>query len=191
MLVTRPFTNAELRKLLEDLAARHFAPGDSSVDRGLIAEAARRLTEAGWLPIATAPRDGKNLLLRFGEDGVSQGKYIPGLPNPWLFIDTNDGITWLLNHAVDGPGGPSHWQAFPSDRETLAADVANQAAEPLVRFCPGCGSVGEIGDGYRDCCPDGNEARMIPEKLAGKCQDLFQTALRGVLAQRGLLNPEA
>lgn len=91
MLITRPFTNAELRKLLEDLAARHFAPGDSSVDRGLIAEAARRLTEAGWLPIATAPRDGKNLLLRFGEDGVSQGKYIPGLPHPWLFIDTSDG----------------------------------------------------------------------------------------------------
>lgn len=44
MLVTRPYSNDELRRLLEDLAARHFPPGDSSVDRGLVAEAARRLS---------------------------------------------------------------------------------------------------------------------------------------------------
>ena len=43
MLVTRPYSNGELRRLLEDLAARHFAPGDLSFDRGLITEAARRL----------------------------------------------------------------------------------------------------------------------------------------------------
>lgn len=68
-----------------------------------------------WEPIATAPRDGANILLRFGEDGVSQGKFIlGGVSHPWKFIDTNDGITWLVNHAVDGPGGPSHWQPLPS-----------------------------------------------------------------------------
>lgn len=61
------------------------------------------------LPIATAPRDGTNIRLFFGQDGVSQGKYVAGLPHPWQFIDTNDGITWLINHAVDAPGGPSHW----------------------------------------------------------------------------------
>lgn len=66
-----------------------------------------------WQPIATAPRDGSNLLLRFGLDGVSQGKFVPGLPHPWKFIDTNDGITWLVNHAIDGPGGPSHWMPMP------------------------------------------------------------------------------
>lgn len=66
-----------------------------------------------WLPIKTAPRDGRNILIRFGRDGVSQAKFIPGLPHPWLFIDTNDGITWLLNHAVDGMGGPSHWTELP------------------------------------------------------------------------------
>ncbi|KLN54692.1 NADAR family protein [Variovorax paradoxus] len=43
MLITRPFTIAELRKRLEDFARRHFAPSDLSVDRGLIAEAIRRL----------------------------------------------------------------------------------------------------------------------------------------------------
>lgn len=66
-----------------------------------------------WLPIKHAPRDGTNLLLRFGSDGVSQGKYVPGLPHPWKFIDTNDGITWLINHAVDAPGGPSHYCLLP------------------------------------------------------------------------------
>ncbi|MCY1548424.1 hypothetical protein D9M68_845330 [compost metagenome] len=47
MLASRPFTNAELRTQLEDLMGRHFAPGDISADRGLIAEAARRLRPSG------------------------------------------------------------------------------------------------------------------------------------------------
>jgi hypothetical protein len=67
-----------------------------------------------WQPIKTAPRDGTNILLAWGQDGVSQGHYIPGLPYPWKFIDTNDGITWLINNAVDGPGGPTHWQPMPA-----------------------------------------------------------------------------
>lgn len=66
-----------------------------------------------WQPIKTAPRDGTNILLAWGQDGVSQGHYIPGIPHPWKFIDTNDGLTWLINHAVDGPGGPTHWQPMP------------------------------------------------------------------------------
>jgi hypothetical protein len=68
-----------------------------------------------WRPIKSAPRDGSNILLRFGVDGVSQGKFVlGGVTHPWKFIDTNDGITWLVNHAVDGPGGPSDWQPLPS-----------------------------------------------------------------------------
>lgn len=67
-----------------------------------------------WRPIETAPRDGSNILLRFGIDGVSQGKFIPGRrPHPWQFIDTQDGMDWLLNYSVDGPGGPSHWMPMP------------------------------------------------------------------------------
>lgn len=67
-----------------------------------------------WQPISTAPRDGTNILLRWGIDGVSQAKYVPGLPHPWKFIDTNDGVTWLVNHCIDGLGGPSHWMPMPS-----------------------------------------------------------------------------
>lgn len=66
-----------------------------------------------WMPIESAPRDGRNILIRFGQDGVSQAKYVPGVPHPWKFIDTNDGVTWLINSAVDGPGGPSHWMRMP------------------------------------------------------------------------------
>lgn len=50
-------------------------------------------------------------------------------------------------------------------------------AELLVRYCPGCGSVGPVKGKYLDCCPDGNEARMIPEALARRCHDTFRIAL--------------
>jgi hypothetical protein len=66
-----------------------------------------------WQPIATAPRDGSNILIRFGRDGISQAKYVAGTPHPWKFIDTNDGITWLINHAVDTEYGPTHWMPLP------------------------------------------------------------------------------
>lgn len=74
-----------------------------------------------WKPIATAPRDGKKVLLRFGSDGESQGMYVPTLkPYPWKFIDA-DGPVWIVNHAVDGPGGPSHWAEFPEYRKASGA----------------------------------------------------------------------
>lgn len=56
------------------------------------------------------------------------------------------------------------------------------SAEPLVRYCPGCGSVGPVGDEYRDCCPDGGEARIIPAPLAEKCRDTFKIAVKALRA---------
>lgn len=63
---------------------------------------------------------------------------------------------------------------------TADAPVAEPVAlkEDMVRFCPGCGSVGEVEKKFRDCCPDGSRARLIPEPLARQCRDLFQLALR-------------
>ena len=79
-------------------------------------------------PIASAPRDGRNIIVFFGQDGVSQAKYIAGLPYPWQFIDAdNNGVSWLINHAVDGPGGPSHWMPMPD-----FADTAPPAAVPAL-----------------------------------------------------------
>lgn len=58
------------------------------------------------------------------------------------------------------------------------------SAETLVRYCPGCGSVGPVEGEHHDCCPDGNDARMIPAALAKKCRDTFKIAVRGLLADR-------
>lgn len=68
------------------------------------------------------------------------------------------------------------------DAMLAAAPAAPQPAEPLARYCPGCGSVGPVEAQYRDCCPDGSEARMIPQDLAQKCHDHFQLALGAALA---------
>lgn len=67
-----------------------------------------------WQLMATAPRDGTNILIRFGSDGVSQAKYVPGVPHPWKFIDSQDGVTWMINHAVDTEYGPTHWMPLPT-----------------------------------------------------------------------------
>ena len=115
---------AELRRLhaenerLQHSVLSYMAERNQARDKVLEYRAAIEAALApgepvGWQPIETAPRDGTNVLVRFGSDGASQGKYIPGLPHPWQFIDTNNGISWLINHAVDAPGGPSHWMPLP------------------------------------------------------------------------------
>ncbi len=63
---------------------------------------------------------------------------------------------------------------------TQAQPVAG--SETLIRYCPGCGSVGTVEGNYRDCCPDGGRARMIPEPLAKQCRDTFRLAINAVCA---------
>ncbi|UUC95448.1 hypothetical protein [Comamonas sp. C11] len=43
---------------------------------------------------------------------------------------------------------------------------AGASQRAMVRYCPECGHVGEVGAGHRDCCPDGSQAFMVPEKHA-------------------------
>jgi hypothetical protein len=62
----------------------------------------------------------------------------------------------------------------------IPALLATEPAEPMIRFCPGCGSVGTVDEKFRDCCPDGVQARMIPEPLAKRCHNLFSLALDAV-----------
>lgn len=108
-----------------------------------------------WRPIKTAPRDGTNILIRFGRDGVSQAKYVPGTPHPWKFIDTNDGVTWLINHAVDTAYGPSHWMPIPSAYEpepgiVYAAPVPSQAASVSDGWAQGVEAVAKMLDKKAD-----------------------------------------
>lgn len=67
-------------------------------------------------------------------------------------------------------------------RAALASKpVPAQPVEPMTRFCPGCGSVGEVDyTKHLDCCPDGMQARIIPEQLARQCHDLFHAALDAI-----------
>ncbi len=70
----------------------------------------------------------------------------------------------------------------PPSAPQRAPQPAAQQGEPLVRYCPGCGSIGPVEAKYRDCCPDGNEARLIPQALAEKCRDTFRIAIGNLTA---------
>ncbi len=65
------------------------------------------------------------------------------------------------------------------------AATPGPVAEELVRFCPGCGSVGYTPDEFHDCCPDGDKARLIPKPLAEHCHELFVLALKGAAEPSG------
>ena len=74
----------------------------------------------------------------------------------------------------------------------FAAPVAQSTAgaakgQKVVRYCPGCGSVGPVESKYRDCCPDGNVAFDVPEEFAKQCHGTFSLALRTLAAPA--LNP--
>lgn len=59
------------------------------------------------------------------------------------------------------------------------ADSPTPKAEPLTRYCPECGSVGEVPAPARDCCPDGMHARMVPKNFAESCRATFMLAIGG------------
>lgn len=71
--------------------------------------------------------------------------------------------------------------------QAAAAPAESGCAEPLVRYCPGCGSVGPVEAKYRDCCPDGTQARNIPKAMAEKCHDTFQAAVKQALEASAVL----
>lgn len=76
---------------------------------------------------------------------------------------------------------PPGWLKFARAIEAAVLANASKAvvAEELVRFCPHCASIGEVGAEYRDCCPDGSAARHIPRRLAEVCRDTFKLAIHG------------
>lgn len=56
----------------------------------------------------------------------------------------------------------TYWH-FWKARASLATPAAPD--EAMVRYCPGCGSIGPVEGKYRDCCPDGGQARFIPQAM--------------------------
>ena len=47
----------------------------------------------------------------------------------------------------------------------------------LIRYCPGCGSIGEVEVTYRNCCPDGNLAFKVPHNFAKACSATFKALI--------------
>lgn len=127
---------AEIRRLRAALAARQ--PVGEPV---------------AWQSMATCPRDGTAVLLRWGEDHVSPGWWcaaVSPIQNedgtwpretggfPWAFFDMNDGVAFV-NHAVDTEYGPTHWApyVYPAAQavDLGAVRQALQAAEGLATIC--------------------------------------------------------
>lgn len=95
------------------------------------------------------------------------------------FVKTHDGVTLEVQESADQIAAliTNTIPAAPA-----APQPAAQQRESLIRYCPGCGSIGPVDySKHRDCCPDGNEARMIPQALAQKCHDTFRIAVSGSL----------
>ena len=67
--------------------------------------------------------------------------------------------------------------------------VRAEQAEPKVRYCPECGSIGEVPAKALDCCPDGGAARYVPERFATLCRESFMRALAAPPAAPAKLEP--
>jgi hypothetical protein len=73
-----------------------------------------------------------------------------------------------------------------------ARDWRRDHGANAVRYCPSCASVGEVGRGHRDCCPDGNTARMVRPDIAEQAAAGFRSLyLRPQPAAQGVPDVKA
>ncbi len=98
-----------------------------------------------WQSMATCPRDGSVVLLRWGEDHVSPGWWsapVSPVQNddgtwpsdsggfPWAFFDTDNG-RHFVNHAVDTKYGPTHWTPYTRPQPAELAEQQEVELPPL------------------------------------------------------------
>lgn len=114
-----------------DKGARAPLLCDIVVDVVRLAKAARKAPAGDWQSMASAPRDGSVVMLRFGEDGQSPGWYLDGKDFPWVFIDKGAlgeqrhyGSAFFFNRMADGEYGPTHWRPYDHDTGKLLAITA-------------------------------------------------------------------
>lgn len=55
--------------------------------------------------------------------------------------------------------------------------MSEQEQAKLVRYCPECGRIGEVTEGFRDCCPDGSHHCYVPEAIAKQAHAGFQACI--------------
>lgn len=138
---------------------------DSLLDAEKTAPAAERDVASGdsgrpWLPMASAPRDGRVVELRWDEDGIAPGwwtgdialpfEYEPSDEYLWRFIDarSSESGEYFLNTARDNEYGPTHWRPYapPAAERAKVPDVlpdnvaqeTGEFYESYVALNPGC-----------------------------------------------------
>ncbi|AOJ07623.1 hypothetical protein [Burkholderia mayonis] len=86
---------------------------------------------------------------------------------------TRDDPAWHRLGPVTVHGGPA---VAPADHISQAGKMVDAAApiEEMIRFCPECGRLGDIPDGYEACCPDWSHARVVPKRFAELCAETFR-----------------
>lgn len=62
-----------------------------------------------------------------------------------------------------------------SASDKLAAVEIRQSDR--IRYCPHCGTIGELGEGKR-CCPDGHGAPYVPRQVAEQAREGFLASIR-------------
>jgi hypothetical protein len=90
---------------------------------------------------------------------------------------------WFPDRAYQAPFfARTYFTRIAPDAVHLARQAQAEPTEEMARFCPHCASIGEVGAQYRDCCPDGSAARIVPKRLAEVCRDTFKLAISNVAA---------
>ncbi len=98
---------------IDDLAAAHPSPPEGMV--------------GGWMPIETAPKDGKLILVNFKIKGVRAVSWDSPFHDEvteengiWCVDDDKHGPYGLRGYNDDGPTAPTHWMPLPLPPTTSA-----------------------------------------------------------------------
>ena len=59
----------------------------------------------------------------------------------------------------------------------IGMKFAQTEQEPMTRYCPECSHIGDVPTTAIDCCPDGNHARIVPQRFAELCRDTFKRSI--------------
>ena len=97
---------------------------------------------------------------------------VPNIPKPVAWCPSESYAKSILH---EHPGGQIRRLYLDAPAAAPFTQPA-ASAEPLIRFCPSCGHLGDVSPPHLACCPDHGDARMVPTKFARQCQRLFRDA---------------
>lgn len=100
-------------------------------------------------------------------------------PMPPDTIRCGEGYAVTSYNAWKGMEFCAKWKGWKAARAPQAVPALT---EPVVRFCPECGSIGEVPVSNINCCPDGSAARYVPQKFAEICQHTFHMLIGKIAA---------